>query len=148
MTFRWRWEKKKTKRNQSCFSYVNLRILSIMKSIVDAERKMKFAHIRVSEYFIAKLFHNAKRYFACSQGKFHWKKATKKIFFAVCNKDSNPSNVNEIVRCTMKSSLSSDEIFSLRLQMKSNPPIFCRKADFIAKRFHPPQVDLFRRRRI
>jgi len=35
---------------------------------------------------------------------------------------ANPSNVNEIVRCTMKSSLSSDEIFSLRLQMKLNPP--------------------------
>ena len=75
-------------------------------------------------------------------------KATKKIFFVSCIKVSNPSNVNEIVRCTMKSSLSSDEIFSLRLQMKSNPPIFCHKADFIAKRFHPPQVDLFRRRRI
>ena len=71
-----------------------------------------------------------------------------KDIFAVCNKDLNSSNVNEIVRCTMKSSLGSDEIFSLRLQMKSNPPIFCRKADFIAKRFHPPQVDLFRRRRI
>ena len=75
-------------------------------------------------------------------------KTTKKIIFTVCDKDLNPSNVNEIVRCTMKSSLSSDEIFSLRLQMKSNPPIFCHKADFIAKRFHPPQVDLFRRGRI
>jgi len=26
--------------------------------------------------------------------------------------------------------------------------ISCRKADFIAKRFHPPKVDFFRRRRI
>ena len=59
-------------------------------------------------------------------------KAAKKIFFAFCIKVLNSSNVNEIVHCTMKSSLSSDEIFSLRLQMKSNPPIFCRKADFIA----------------
>ena len=33
----------------------------------------------------------------------------KKIFFAFFNKVSNSSNVNEIVRCTMKSSLGSDE---------------------------------------
>ena len=75
-------------------------------------------------------------------------KGYEKDIFAFLNKVSNPSNINEIMRCTMKSSLGSDEIFSLRLQMKSNPPIFCRKADFIAKRFHPPQVDLFRKRRI
>jgi len=35
----------------------------------------------------------------------------------------------------MKSSLSSDEIFSLRLQIKLNPPLSCRKADFIASDF-------------
>ena len=75
-------------------------------------------------------------------------KGYEKDIFVVCIKDLNPRKINEIVRCTMKSSLGSDEIFSLRLQMKSNPPIFCRKADFIAKRFHPPQVDLFRKRRI
>ena len=55
---------------------------------------------------------------------------------------------NEIVRCTMKSERGSDEIFSLRLQMISSlrsgksASISRRKADFIAKRFHPPKVDL------
>ena len=68
-------------------------------------------------------------------------KATKNIFIEGCNYDSNPSNVNEIVRCTMKSSLSSDEIFSLRLQMKLNPPPssavrqISSRSDFIHRRW-------------
>ena len=42
-------------------------------------------------------------------------------------------NFNEIVLRTMKSEQSSDEIFSLRLQMKSNPPLFnLAKQDFTA----------------
>jgi hypothetical protein len=44
---------------------------------------------------------------------------------------------------------SSDEIFSFQLQMKLNPPLLnLAKQDFIAKRFHPPQVDFFRQRLI
>ena len=52
--------------------------------------------------------------------------------------------VNEIVLRTMKSERGSDEIFSLRLQMKLNPSSLPAKRDFIAKRFHPPKVDLSR----
>jgi hypothetical protein len=62
--------------------------------------------------------------------------------------------VNEIVLRTMKSSLRSDEIFGVPPQMISSlrsgksASNSCRKADFIAKRFHPPKVDFFRQRRI
>jgi hypothetical protein len=56
---------------------------------------------------------------------------------------------NEIARSAMKSSHGSDEIFGVLPQMKLNPPLLTPlKRDFIAKRFHPPQVDLFRRGRI
>ena len=66
--------------------------------------------------------------------------ATKKIFLEGYIKASNSSHVNEIVRCTMKSSLRSDEIFSLQLQMKSNPPTsavrqISSQSDFIHHRW-------------
>jgi len=49
----------------------------------------------------------------------------------------------------MKSERGSDEIFGLPPQMKLNPPLLnLAKQDFIAKRFHPSQVDFFRQRRI
>jgi len=49
----------------------------------------------------------------------------------------------------MKSERGSDEIFGVPPQMKLNPPLLnLAKQDFIAKRFHPPQVDFFRQRRI
>jgi len=57
--------------------------------------------------------------------------------------------VNEIAQCAMKSERGSDEIFGIPPQMKLNPPLLnLAKQDFIAKRFHPPQVDFFRQRRI
>ena len=59
------------------------------------------------------------------------------------------AGLHEIVRCTVKSSLCSDEIFSLWLQMKLNPPIrrrdgFHPHRGFHRRRgFHPPaRVDL------
>ena len=116
--------------------------------LANARSDVMFAHYAFRRNIIHAVNITDEVNITCPQGQTSFKKATKKIFLEVCNKDLNPRKINEIVRCTMKSSLGSDEIFSLRLQMKSNPPIFCRKADFIAKRFHPPQVDLFRKRRI
>ena len=53
----------------------------------------------------------------------------------------NWGRINEIVLRTMKSERGSDEIFSVPPQMKLNPSsLSCRKADFIAKRFHPTIV--------
>ena len=57
--------------------------------------------------------------------------------------------LNEIVLCTMKSSHSSDEIFSLWLQMKLNPPLLSlrsrisSRSDFITVGgFLPRSADL------
>jgi len=66
------------------------------------------------------------------------------VRYTLTRDDMHSRIVNEIVRCTMKSSLRSDEIFSLRLQMKLNPPPNPAERDFIAKRFHPPKVDFTR----
>ena len=60
----------------------------------------------------------------------------------VCNYHRKNYRIfNEIVLCTMKSSLRSDEIFSLRLQMKLNPPPLTlrskisSRSDFIHRRW-------------
>ena len=50
-----------------------------------------------------------------------------------------PCIFNEIVRCTMKSSRCSDEIFSVSPQMKLNPPLLSRRS-----RISSTIVDLFR----
>ena len=66
-----------------------------------------------------------------------------------------PCIFNEIVRCTMKSSRCSDEIFSLRLQMKLNPPYLSprsgisSRSDFIHDSgFIPTKADLVKKSHI
>ena len=58
--------------------------------------------------------------------------------------------MNEIVLRTVKSSLRSDEIFSLRLQMKLNPPISpaARQISSTAGGFLPPTADLTEKSRL
>ena len=51
---------------------------------------------------------------------------------------------NEIVRCTMKSERGSDEIFSLRLQMKLNPPPLTLRSKISSRSDFIHEVDLFR----
>jgi len=55
---------------------------------------------------------------------------------------------NEILADARMKSAKADEIFGFASDEIKSASISCRKADFIAKRFHPPQVDFFRRRRI
>jgi len=69
------------------------------------------------------------------------------VHFLLC------SYINEIALCAMKSSLNSDEIFSLWLQMKLNPPLFSRqsrissRSDFILLGgYIPPTADLVEKR--
>ena len=60
--------------------------------------------------------------------------------FAGSNPPGDPKR-NEIVLCTVKSEQGSDEIFSLRLQMKLNPPLLfprsgiSSRSDFIHQRW-------------
>ena len=56
--------------------------------------------------------------------------------------------LNEIALCAIKSSLCSDEIFGSASDEIKSASTIPTKSDFIAKRFHPPKVDLFRHRRI
>jgi len=63
-----------------------------------------------------------------------------KKHFAGSNPDTEPKG-NEIVRCTMKSSLRSEEIFGVSPQMKLNPPLspavrqISSRSDFIHRRW-------------
>ena len=72
--------------------------------------KLSLVHIIAEGEFI---FHTSQcaslKNTSANANVFFCAKATKKIFFAFFNKVSNSSNVNEVVRCTMKSSLGSDE---------------------------------------
>ena len=72
------------------------------------------------------------------------------LYHTLANKSRRkPCIFNEIVRCTMKSSRCSDEIFGLRLQMKLNPPPLTlrskisSRSDFIHDSgFIPAKADL------
>ena len=70
-----------------------------------------------------------------------------KMHFAGSNPATEPKG-NEIVRCTMKSGKLGRNLRRAASDEIKSAFISCLKADFIAKRFHPPKVDFFRHRRI
>ena len=73
-------------------------------------------------------------------------KTMKRYFLRFVIRDSNPCDVNEVVRCTMKSSLGSDEIKSAHLLPQGR---FHRKAiSSTIGGFIPQKADLIEKRQV